>query len=365
MRESDKISLILHLSDKCNLRCRYCYVQNDNVSEKKTSIFKVCSAIKKVIDFNAKRGTKIILHGGEPLMSSCKEIDDFLNMLVEYAKQNEYKLSFSIQTNGTLINNNWVQVFRKYGVRIGISLDGCNEDQNAYRLDKTGNSVFSKVLDRLDFLKKNEMNPGVIFTVSKKHIGMEREMLNFIQTKQIKCNIRPAFPMNEISSDQNICMNPEEYADFFCNMFDIWFNEAEKYETFYVREFEDIIRKVLGGSKECHSCIESMDCSRHFISMGMDGNCYPCNRLYDNKQFYLGNLIEDTIDNIIKKGYLWSDMRNDHLIYCKDCDIEEFCHGGCPAIAYSVYKDYNERDYFCYAYRHIYLHVKKILGFYE
>lgn len=364
MNRLDKITLILHLSDLCNLRCKYCYVPNRHFSKDK-DILSVIPAIKKIIVSNATQGTKIILHGGEPLMVSYEKMEEFLALLTAYSRQLGYNLVFSIQTNGTLINDNWIYLFQKYKIRIGISLDGCNEKQNEYRIDKNDKPVFNKVLECLDFLKQNDINPGVIFTLNKNHIGKERELLDFIQKKKIKCNIRPAFPVRGNLSNKNICMIPKEYSQFFCNMFDIWFNEDEKYETFYIRDFEDIIRKILGGSKECHSCVDSNNCSKHFISMGIDGECYPCNRLYNDSLFYLGNLIKLPIETIMEKAYTLTQKRSDDLVNCKSCFIKEFCNGGCPAIAYSVYNNYYEKDYFCDAYQHIYTHVRNILQNYD
>lgn len=361
MHSLDKITLILHLSDLCNLRCKYCYVQDDHTLKKNLNILMIIPAIKKIINSNADQGTKIILHGGEPLMVSSKKMDKFLALLTTYAGQLGYHLVFSMQTNGTLINDDWIHIFKKYKVRIGMSLDGCNEEQNAYRIDKNGKSVFNRVLERLEFLRQNNLNPGIIFTLNKNHIGKEIELLDFIQEKKIKCNIRPAFPTKGNMLNQNICMTPEEYSWFFCNMFDIWFNGEEKYETFYIRDFEDIVRKILGGSKECHSCVDSDDCSKHFISMGISGDCYPCNRLYNDPQFYLGNLIKLPIEKIMDKSYGLTEKRSEELLYCKSCSIKDFCNGGCPAIAYSVYNNYYEKDYFCKAYQYIYTHVKNIL----
>lgn len=365
MHSLDKVTLILHLSDLCNLHCKYCYVQNDHIPQKNLDTLTIIPAIKKIIDFNADQGTKIILHGGEPLMVSPKKMDEFLALLATYANNQGYHLVFSIQTNGTLINDDWILLFQKYKVRVGISLDGCDEKQNSYRIDKNGKPVFSKVLECFELLRQNNLYPGIIFTLNRNHIGKEIELLDFIQEKKIKCNIRPAFPTKENILNQNIYMTPEEYSCFFCNMFDIWFNGEEKYETFYIRDFEDIIRKILGGSKECHSCVDSDSCSKNFVSMGISGDCYPCNRLYNNAQFYLGNLLKLSIETVMNKGYILTKKRAEKLLYCKSCSIKDFCNGGCPAIAYSVYNNYYEKDYFCEAYQYIYTHVKNVLENYD
>ena len=113
MHSLDKVTLILHLSDLCNLHCKYCYVQNDHIPQKNLDILTIIPAIKKIIDFNADQGTKIILHGGEPLMVSPKKMDEFLALLATYANNQEYHLVFSIQTNGTLINDDWILLFQK------------------------------------------------------------------------------------------------------------------------------------------------------------------------------------------------------------------------------------------------------------
>lgn len=349
------------MTENCNLRCKYCYVEKHHLNNPNINLNILIESLKKIIDENAHRGTKIILHGGEPLTISYKSMEVFLNSVIQYANSKNYRIMFSIQTNGTLIDENWVAIFRKFKIRVGLSLDGCDEHQNQYRIDNLNNNVFKKVMSTISFLKEHKIQFGVIITINKNHIGKEKELLDFIQENRIKCNIRPAFFTKGQNDLYDMYMNPIEYASFFCKIFDIWFNEDNKYDTFYIKEFEEIIRKVINGEKECHSCVDSNDCSKHFLSIGYNGNCYPCNRLYGDSKFYLGNLLTDSIYEIMSQGYRLSSKRIEKLKACQNCEIVNICHGGCPAVSYLTNGDYYEKDFFCEAYKLIYLHVKEVL----
>lgn len=349
-----RITPIVHLTNACNLQCQYCYVNNGKVEKNtdKENLSVLLYCLKKIIDWNGVSGTKIIWHGGEPLLLGTENFSFLLNEIVKY-KRNVF---FSIQTNGTLLNEDYARLFKKYNVHVGISLDGFNDKLNRFRISPDGIGILSKVMKNFELMKKFEVQVGFIMTVNREHIGQERELLDFIQKYQLKCNIRPAYP----SGHRNIpFMTPDEFATYFNTLFDIWYINDRKYDTFLVKEFEQYIREELGGVSECHSCIEREDCTVRFLSLDMSGECYPCNRLYRNETFYLGNLQKENINSIISKSKCYSDNRMEALQKkeCNSCKYREYCHGGCPAIAYSVYGNYNEKDYYCVAYQKIREHI--------
>ena len=351
----EKITPIIHLTSNCNLRCKYCYVSNHNRQMElltHENMDCIISAIKKIIDFNLPNYTRIILHGGEPLLTPLSALELFFDRVINYSN----RISFSIQTNLTLLDEDYCNILKKYHVNVGFSLDGCDKVQNQLRVDSFGKSTFEKVIYNYEKVCNLGLAPGAIITVNRFHINMEREILDFIESKHLKCNIRPAYP----TGDSTYCMTPNEYGIYFNSLFDTWL-ENESYGTFYIAEFEEIVREVLGGEKECRGCSKSKNCSRNFLSIDTLGKCYPCNRLHGIPEFYLGNLSLEPLDAIRERAInitarRWEILKNTE---CASCNIQGFCHGGCPAIAWSVYGDYNNKDYFCESFQLIYNHVKQ------
>lgn len=350
----ERVTPILHLTDRCNLQCEYCYVSKNtsvNSTLSKNNIDTLVVAIKKILSANAPGSTRLILHGGEPLIVSPILLDELFSRI----KKIDSSVIFSLQTNLTLLNNEFCELFNRYRVHVGFSLDGCNETQNQYRKDRNGNLSFSNVMQKYKLARKMKIAPGAIITVNKTHINHERELIDFIDEHHLKCDIRPAYP----TGNSNICMTPQEYAVFMNNLFDIWL-ENDHYETFNVSNFESEIREILGGSKECRSCSKSANCGQRFLSLDPNGECYPCNRLHGIPEFYLGNLAKVSFDDIMLASEKITSKRWKLLkdSSCMNCEITEYCHGGCPAIAYSVYHDYNQKDYFCESYQLIRKHIK-------
>lgn len=348
-----KITPIIHLTSSCNLRCKYCYVKNkDNANAvlNHKDIKNLCLSLEKVFQYNGSQKTKIILHGGEPLMIPINILEMFLEEIFNLNNN----VQINLQTNLTLLNENHCNLFEKYKIKVGFSIDGYNIEQNQFRVDKYGNNIFELVMKKYKYAQERGINLGAIITINRTHINHEQELLNFIQEKNLKCNIRPAYP----TSNNNFYLTPYEYAMFFNNMFDLWYYN-EKLNSFLIKDFENEILEVL-NKKACKSCSESVDCSKSFLSVDPEGECYVCNRLYGIDEFYIGNLLNKSLDDIIQKSNdklakRWLYLKDNN---CKECNIKKFCHGGCPAISYSSSGNYLNQDYFCVSYQIIKEHIK-------
>lgn len=351
--------VIFRTTDTCNLDCIYCYDKNNRdtkVNVNQQVIEKIDDIVKyfEKIFINKDKSCSIIFHGGEPLMLSPNTYEKLLNKI-------KFKnLKLSIQTNGTLINEEYIKIFKKYNINVGISLDGCDEEQNYCRIYKDGRNSFEQVMKNIQLLKDNEIKFGIIMTISKKHIGKEKMIYEFIANKQLNINIRPAFPTK--NNNNNNIMSEEEYAEFFKNMFDIWYNDQEKkVKLKQIREIYDAFALMLDGKYCSGLCTNAKSCFGKFISLDINGDIYTCNRTYGNQRFKIGNLNKQTMDEILEKSKEFSKNRVNKLekSKCFDCELYKHCYGGCPANAYNMYEDYTKsEDFFCEAKKEIYAYIK-------
>lgn len=353
------LTIIFRTINACNLNCKYCYDKNNHYNIKKENekiekkIEEIIRNVNKLL-VNKETRSEFIFHGGEPLLVAPKTYEKIMQGL----KRNNPKLKFSIQTNGTLISTEFIKLFKKYNVHIGISLDGYNEEQNEYRVDHNGQNVFYRVLNIINLLKENDIKFGIIMSLSKNCIGHEKELYEFISKNSINCNLRPIF------GNEDIMMTNKEYYTFFTNLFNIWLADTKsKVSLRQITEMYNIFRQILDKKFQIKMCSKTCNCFENFISLDIYGNLYSCNRTYNKNEFYYGN-INDLDINTLKSEMKKRTEKRIKIVKskCINCKLYSNCKGGCPANAFEKYGNiYGIDDYYCKAKIKIYNYVYNVL----
>lgn len=354
-------TVIFRPTNSCNLACTYCYDKNNHELESKVincvskKFAKEFNNILESLDkiFRNEKRKQLIFHGGEPLLIKPDLLDKFCNEL------KNRNIRMGIQTNGTLITDDIIEIFKKYKFSVGISLDGCNEKQNCKRIYSNGSSSFEKVIKNIKKLQDKKVKFGIIMSIGKQHIGCEKEIYDFIGDNNYSCNIRPVFATDE--SMINEVMTEEEYINFFDNLFDIWFNDKEKkVRTHQVNELYTSLKKEINSEYIDRLCSNSNNCFKNFICLDIDSNLYSCNRLYGIDEFYYGNLKEISMDEVEEKIKRIQNKRNRYIKKeCGECKEYKKCYGGCPAEAYDLYKDIKHKAPICNIKKEISKHIKE------
>lgn len=353
-------TIVFRTTSACNLDCIYCYdklnrVNYDAENEKfEKKINEIVSNIGKVLP-NKNISSLIIFHGGEPLLIKPKTYEELIQKLL---RENP-NLKFTIQTNGIGITEEFIELFEKYRINVGISLDGCNETQNCNRIYKNGDNSFDMVMNKINMLNRSKVNFGIIMTISKECIGQEKELYEFIAKNNLYCNIRPAFG----EEGKSYVMTDEEYYNFFKNMFELWILDKEpKISLKQIKELYIEFASNLDSSNLMKGCATKCNCFEDYLSLDVDGNVYSCNRTYQKPEFYYGNLNKMEYSEIYEK---MKRANEEHKKYienseCKNCEIYEECKGGCPANAFMRTGKINSTEkYFCSARIMIKEYVKK------
>lgn len=339
------ITIIFRMTSACNLNCTYCYDKANHIMKKeenkkfKLKIPNIVKNIEKLWENKDAKG-EIIFHGGEPLIID----EENYEVLIKNIKSIYPKARFSIQTNGTLINEKYISLFKKYNVHVGISLDGYNEITNKYRVYGNQKNSFNDVMKKISLLNKYGVKFGVIMTLNNSVVGNEEKLYKFIGDNKLNCNIRPAFKSDNKEIEY---MSNEEYYIFFKKLFNIWINDKKKeVKLTQIKEIYDEFVKVLEPLYNNKSCSTSGNCYRNFISLDSEGELYSCNRTYHNNDFYYGNInkmdkkqLNSKIEERLKKRKQIIENSK-----CKLCKLFSECHGGCPANGYSLYGDINSSD---------------------
>lgn len=325
VKEPIRAILIKPVSDHCNLRCTYCYEGSDK-SRFKTK--RISTAIlEKTIRLafeNCGAEIEFIWHGGEPLLAG-KNIFikglDFQRKL----KPKTVKIYNSIQTNGLMLDDTWLNFLKENGFSIGVSLDAPQDIHDNYRIDSNGVGTFERVSKSIQRLKEYGIPFGVITVIHRQHIGRAREYLQAIEFLGINSiDIHPNLGNGESDSD----LSAIEFSDFAIELFEEWL--SLKKSDIRINLFDDFIRGYFFTAPE--TCYFSGTCGS-ILAVEANGDLVPCTRPFDRTLHTFGNLT----NNLILGSQLGPNLSRfrEWDQYAQDttavkCKWHHLCHNGCP-----------------------------------
>jgi uncharacterized protein len=234
-----------------------------------------------------------IWHGGEPLLAGINFYQRVVSVQSECLTQSTYRNS--IQTNGTLLTEEWAEFLAENRFKIGVSLDGPSEIHNSNRIFCNGLGSFNEVMKGLSILRDKNIETGIIAVISKRSLGRGGEILDFIVGNGFKrINLSPFAEQNNGSLIEG-SLTPEEYADFIIEIFDYWIDKDDP--DIKIQNLENFFQKLIGGrALFCHS---TNRCSS-YLSVDSNGDVYLCGRFLGTSNFKLGNILENTLLEIMK-----------------------------------------------------------------
>lgn len=317
----DKITVVIKPTNACNLRCKYCYNTYQNYSNQKMDI----DIYKKLVSMLARkyRGVKFIWHGGEPMLMgldffrTCMEIQD------EYRETYLVEFENALQTNATLIDEDWCNFFRKNHFKIGVSFDG-----PPYGLSGRGGAELA--LRGMKTLKKNGLKFGAVAVINSKNYLYLDEIYDFFTKEDIPFSYNCVFESESVKESPEIIVSVDEYTAALEKMFDRWI-----YDTtcqINVSPFWQLVRTLRYGPHKC----ENIGCMYRFISIDYAGSFYPCGRLY-YEDYVLGNIWGVQNLEEIWESQAYEEMVKKTIVRrknCqKECDLYKYCNGGCNSYA--------------------------------
>ncbi|MDR3186068.1 MAG: radical SAM protein [Christensenellaceae bacterium] len=346
----------------CNLRCKYCYLSDESKISKLFDIQfakSVLQQAKHILLHDKKRRLKILWHGGEPLLWGIKnytEIFEFIEKEFE-----GYNYHNSIQTNLSLLNEEFIDLFLRYKVGVGYSLDGPKDIHDNQRVALNGNGTFDTIMKNMKMCREKGLNVGCIVVGTKKHIGKIPELYKFLCDNNIGFKFNPVFNGGEAKKHiDEYGLTPNEYAKMFIELFDLWFfdNEHRLSNTVFV----DIASSLI-SQKGCTLCAFNKNCQHSILAVSPNGDVVPCGRFCDNelKKYAYGNLHTESLESILRKIEV-SDIykRHEHMIdnTCTKCDYLNVCYGGCLYDGYINNGNFKSKTFLCSAYKKIFSHIK-------
>ncbi|MCX6736831.1 MAG: radical SAM protein [Candidatus Parcubacteria bacterium] len=312
----------------CNLKCSYCFYRGtDQTIDAVMSLNLLDKLIKDVLDFPEKTAL-FIWHGGEPLLAGLDFFEEIIKLQNKYNRSNMV-IKNSIQTNATLINDDWAQFFKSHKFRVGVSLDGCEETHNKFRKYSNGKGSFNNTIRGIKTLRSHEVPLGFIQTISKKNlVSIQKDFHFFVDDLNINnWGINPIFDIyekNNILSAEYL--EPQELTYFLKTLIGLWIARNDK--NLSIREIDNFVAGVLG--KRAKLCIFNGTCSS-YLCVDFNGNVYPCDRFSCSEEFRLGDIGKESIKEIFRrnKHYDYKKAITDYPTSCLKCSWFNACHNGC------------------------------------
>lgn len=348
----------------CNLACQYCFEGNgdkkcypniNNINRRfADAIPTIIKFIDELYEYNSKMRTPIIWHGGEPTLIRA----DLLQEVMSDQREKKHNIRWQIQTNGTLLTDEYINILKEYEVRVSISLDGMKEQHDKYRVMKNGNPTFDIIQDNIQRLKNKEVPCSVLVTVTDSNVSYLSEIYDYLVSKNLNFGFNALYPT---SNSVTVDLKVEEFADSICKLFDKWINDDKSSNV--ISAFIQIIEGILHPEYGIPACNWQKNCSQSFVAMDCDGYLYPCEHWVDNLDMCMGH-IKNGLIQTIESSNIFA-QRVDYLLQddeCRECEIYKLCYGGCPWNGHKLTGNYNAKDEsICYGRKRIIQYIYQYL----
>lgn len=355
------IVLIKPASGRCNLRCQYCFYE-DETMRREVSDYGMMTletlevVIQKTLSYSAKR-CSFLFQGGEPTLVGLT----FYEKVIEFQRQyntHHIEITNSIQTNGTLLDEKWVQFFRNQQFLVGLSLDGNEETHNYYRKMKGGIGSFKEGLRAAQLLKQYEV-PFNILTVVTDQLALNiKEVYQFYRSQDFQ--YLQFIPCLDLLATGKRYLNTDYYGQFLNDLFDLWLEDIHHHRFVFIRYFDDLINILC--QQYPTTCGMLGRCGNHYV-IEANGNVYPCD-FYVLDEYELGNIKnlqwKELEQNRVKIGF------NDPILIkpttCLSCQWYRLCYGGCRREREPILDETNSLNQYCQAYQYFFTRAYPTLG---
>jgi uncharacterized protein len=377
----------------CNLDCEYCFFLSKEElypgSEFRMPADVHAAYVRQLLD--AQGGVPevvVAFQGGEPTMMGLDFFARTIELERRFAAPGQQILN-TIQTNATLIDDDWAAFFKQHDFLVGVSIDGPREMHDAYRVDKGGKPTYDRVIRGLDTLKRHGVDWNALTTVNaangdhggevyrflRDELGasfvqfipiVERVTLDLLSASEEgwghRKGSRPLYRQegNVVTSRS---VRPEQFGWFMVDVFEEW--ARQDVGDVFVQMFDTAVAHWL-GMDDVGMCVHARTCG-DALALEHNGDLYSCDH-YVEPGYLLGNLLGDrTLLQLVESDQQrdFGRAKLDSLPqYCRSCDVRFACNGGCPKDRFTTTPDGEEGlHYLCAGYQRFFRHIDRPMKF--
>ena len=352
----------------CNLDCSYCYYLAKELLYP-GSRFRMASDLledytRQYIEAQRVPEVTFAWQGGEPTLMGL----DFFRLALQF--QQKYlrpgmHIQNTLQTNGTILDDEWCSFFREHHFLIGLSLDGPRAMHDAYRVDKGGKPTFDRVMEGVAMLKKHGVEFNILTTLHAANVDHPSEVYHFLRD-EVGTQYMQFIPIVEPEKETHLqgedavtnrSVTARQYGDFLIAIFDEWVRRDVG--RVYVQIFEVALAAWVGAPKGL--CIFEETCGAA-LAMEHNGDVYSCDHFVE-PTYKLGNLKQRPLLAMVnsQQQYRFGQAKRDTLPrYCRECPVLFVCNGGCPKDRILSTPDGEPGlNYLCEGYKAFFTHIDR------
>ncbi len=368
------------VGSKCNLDCDYCYyLEKTGLYPNKPQVMSeelLERFIQQYIESQTQREVMFTWHGGETLMRPLSFYRKAVELQKKYARGRQ--IDNSIQTNGTLLNDDWCIFFKENNFLVGISIDGPQTFHDEYRRDKMGRPSFHRVMKGIELLQKYDVEFNCMAVVNDYNADYPLEFYQFF--KEIGCQYLQFTPIVErlrksksplklatAQEDDNeaemapYSVTADKWGNFLCSIFDEWIKEDVG--KIFIQLFDSTLANWVG--EQPGVCTMAKTCG-HAGVMEFNGDVYACDH-YVFPEYRLGNIYSKTLTSMMysdEQQNFGKDKFDKLPQQCLECDMLFACYGECPKNRFIKDKYGNSGlNFLCDGYYHFFHHVAPYMDY--
>jgi len=373
----------------CNLDCSYCFFLSKEMLYP-GSRFRMAEELleqylRQLIEAHARSPVVTVAwQGGEPTLMGV----EFFRRSVELAEgllRPGQQVEYTIQTNATLLDEEWASFFKEHDFLVGVSIDGPRELHDAYRVNKGGKGSFDQVIAGLEQLKRADVQWNALTTIHAANAGHGAEVYRFLRDESgarfvqfipiiervAEADGEGTVPWSSwrdrplyVQRGERVTgrsVTAEQYGRFLIDVFEDWVRRDVG--KVYVQMFDVALANWVGEPPSL--CIHSVTCGLA-LALEHTGDLYSCDHFVE-PAYKLGNIKETPMLELVasqRQRKFGLDKRDTLPRYCLECDVRFACHGGCPKDRFIRTPDGEPGlNYLCAGYKAFFHHVDPAMRF--
>ncbi len=369
----------------CNLNCEYCFYLEKKALFSPEGTYRMNdevlrSFITSYITTQPTPVVEFVWQGGEPTLLGI----DFFKRVIELQRvfAGEKIINNALQTNGTLLTDQWCAFLREHNFMVGISLDGPQDIHDRYRRDRAGNGSFERGMRGLRLLQEHGVEYNVLASVARETASSPLDVYRFLRdsgvefiqfapiverlpdarSRQHGLQLSGPASLKRVEKDTEVTLwtvIPEEYGDFLIAVYEEWVRRDVG--KVFVMNFEWALNAWIGNPSPV--CVHARQCGGSLV-MEHNGDVYACDH-FVYPQYRLGNILTDSLPALVKHSRQngVGVMKETALpLRCRECGVLAACRGGCPKHRFAkTWDDQPGLQYLCPGYEKFFLHIRKYL----
>ena len=368
----------------CNLGCQYCFfLSKENLYQGESHLMDEATLetyIKQLMESSAGPQVDVAWQGGEPMLRGLEFFKRSVQLAAKYRKPHQ-RILHTIQTNGTLIDDEWAAFFRQHNFLVGLSIDGPRAMHDAYRISKKGAGSFDDVIRGWNTLRRHGVDVNILCTIHAANQDHPLEVYRFFRD-ELKAEYIQLIPIVERATADTIALANQGWGGLKGTDRPLYRQEgslvtgrtvnAEKFGRFLIAIFDDWIRRDVGkvfvttfdvalGSwlGQHNACIIAPTCGGA-LALEHNGDVYACDHFVE-PDYRLGNIKDTPLGRLVttEKQRRFGQSKYDTLPgYCKECPVLFACYGECPRNRFIKTPDGEAGlNYLCAGYKAFFTHI--------